>query len=150
MPWSGYAKNTPASGRIDNARVGCMSGAICTLPEAPVTRRELTLLGIVLAGGIAVRIWALSHSAVEHFDEGVYASNLYFGPPDYVYPQQRFYAPPLLPALIEAGMIAGLPPNLAALMPSFLAGCGTIAAVWWFGRSWFAPEVGLAAAALVA
>jgi 4-amino-4-deoxy-L-arabinose transferase-like glycosyltransferase len=47
-------------------------------------------------------------------------------------------------------MIAGLPPNLAALLPGFLAGCGTIAAVWWFGRSWFGPEVGLGAAAVVA
>src|SRR5205823_9522836 len=34
--------------------------------------------------------------------------------------------------------------------PSFLAGCATIAALWWFGRSWFSPEAGLAAAALLA
>ena len=105
---------------------------------------------MVLAAGVAARLWSLSHSAVEHFDEGVYASNIYFGAPEYAYPGRRFYAPPLLPALIEAGMIAGLPPNLAALLPSFLAGCGTIAALWWFGRSWFSPEAGLAAAALVA
>jgi len=117
---------------------------------APYTRRELVLLGVVLAAGVAARVWAVSRSAVEHFDEGVYASNVYFGDPDYAYPLQRYYAPPLLPALIEAGMIAGLPPNLAAMLPSFLAGCGTIAALWWFGRSWFGPEVGLAAAALVA
>ena len=70
--------------------------------------------------------------------------------PEYAYPQQRFYAPPLLPALIEAGMIVGLPPNVAALLPSFLAGCATIVAVWWFGRSWFGPAVGLSAATLVA
>lgn len=117
---------------------------------ANYTTREFVLLGMVLAAGIGARVWAVAHSAVEHFDEGVYASNIYFGEPDYAYPQQRFYAPPLLPALIEAGMIAGLPPNLAALLPSFLAGCGTIAALWWFGRSWFGPEVGLAAGALVA
>jgi dolichyl-phosphate-mannose-protein mannosyltransferase len=105
---------------------------------------------MILATGIAIRLFALSRSAVEHFDEGVYASNIYFGPPDYTYPQLRFYAPPLLPALIEAGMIAGLPPNLAALLPSFLAGCATIVALWWFGRSWFGPEVGLSAAAIAA
>lgn len=126
----------------DKGAMGCV--------VAPYTRRELVLLAVVLAAGFAARIWAVSHAAVEHFDEGVYASNIYFGEPDYAYPKQRFYAPPLLPALIEAGMIAGLPPNLAALLPSFLAGCGTIAALWWFGRSWFGPEVGLAAAALVA
>lgn len=100
--------------------------------------------------GVALRIVAVAHSAVEHFDEGVYASNLFFGPPEYAYPLQRFYAPPLLAALIEAGMIARLPPNLAALLPSFLAGCGTIVAVWWFGRSWFGAAAGVSAAALVA
>lgn len=108
------------------------------------------MLAVVLSVGIASRLVAFSRSAVEHFDEGVYASNIYFPPPDYAYPQQRFFAPPLLPALIEAGMIAGFPPNVAALLPSLLAGCATVAAIWWVGRSWFGPEVGLSAATLVA
>jgi dolichyl-phosphate-mannose-protein mannosyltransferase len=112
--------------------------------------RELVLLGIVLAIGIGLRACAVAHSAVEHFDEGVYASNIYFGAPDYAFPQQRFFGPPLLPALIETAMIVGLPPNLAALLPSFLAGCATIVVLWWFGRSWFGPEVGLSTAALAA
>lgn len=116
----------------------------------PITQRELVLLAVIVLVGAALRLVALSHSAVEHFDEGVYASNLYFGAPDFAYPQQSLYAPPLLPALIEAGMIAGVPPNVAALLPGFLAGCGTIAALWWFGRSWFGPAVGLAAATLAA
>jgi 4-amino-4-deoxy-L-arabinose transferase-like glycosyltransferase len=121
------------------------------LPTTDIfTLREIVLLAAVFILGVAARLFFLSHATVEHFDEGVYASNIYFGPPDYAYPQQRLYAPPLLPALIEAGMIAGLPPNLAALLPGFLAGCGTIVAVWWFGRSWFGAEVGLAAASLVA
>jgi dolichyl-phosphate-mannose-protein mannosyltransferase len=115
-----------------------------------VTRREAVLLAIVVTAGTLLRIVALSRSAVEHFDEGVYASNIFFGPPDYAYPLQRFFGPPLLPVLIEAGMIAGLPPNLAAMLPSFLAGCGTIVALWWFGRFWFGPPVGIAAAALAA
>jgi dolichyl-phosphate-mannose-protein mannosyltransferase len=118
--------------------------------EPAIGVRERMLLGLVLAVGVGLRVNAVAHSAVEHFDEGVYASNLYFGPPAFAYPMQRFYAPPLLPALIEAGMIVGLPANLAALMPSFLAGCGTIVAVWWLGRAWFGPAAGLAAAALVA
>jgi dolichyl-phosphate-mannose-protein mannosyltransferase len=117
---------------------------------SPVTRREMSLFASVLLAAVILRLLALTGSAVEHFDEGVYASNIYFGPPDYAYPLQRFYAPPLLPALIEAGMIAGLSPNVAALAPSFLAGCGTIAALWWFGRFWFGPSVGIAAATLAA
>jgi 4-amino-4-deoxy-L-arabinose transferase-like glycosyltransferase len=116
----------------------------------PIARRELVLLAAILTIGASLRIATVATSAVEHFDEGVYASNIYFGPPDYSYPMLRFYAPPLLPALIEGGMIASLPPNLAALLPSFLAGCGTIVALWLFGRSWFNPRVGLAAASLAA
>lgn len=116
----------------------------------PFTRREIALLAMIVLVGAGLRLAAFSRSAVEHFDEGVYASNVYFGAPDFAYPQQRYYAPPLLPALIEAGMLAGLPPNVAALLPSFLAGCGTIVALWWFGRSWFSPAVGLAAATLAA
>src|SRR5262245_29011689 len=112
-------------------------------PKAPppaairVEAREWIVLGIILAAGICLRLVALSHSAVEHFDEGVYASNIYFDAPEFAYPLQRFYAPPLLPALIESGFIVGLPPNTAALLPSFLTGCATIGALWWFGRSWF-------------
>ncbi len=113
-------------------------------------RRELVLFLVVLCAGIGLRAGAVSRSAVEHFDEGVYASNLWFGPPDYAYPMRRLYAPPLLPALIETGMIAGLAPNFAALLPSFLAGCATIAALWWLGRTWFGPVVGLTTAALCA
>src|SRR5262245_61844857 len=77
--------------------------------------REWVLMGVILSIGIGLRLMAFSHSAVEHFDEGVYASNIFFGPPEFAYPMQRFYAPPLLPALIEVGMILGLPPNVAAL-----------------------------------
>ncbi|HEY2414313.1 MAG TPA: glycosyltransferase family 39 protein [Pirellulaceae bacterium] len=120
------------------------------LKDPPFTRPEFLLLSAILAAGIALRLFAFSHSAVEHFDEGVYASNLYFGPPDYAYPLQRFYAPPLLPALIETCMILRLPPNVAAILPSFLAGCGTIVAMWWFARSWFGPAAGLTATTLTA
>jgi dolichyl-phosphate-mannose-protein mannosyltransferase len=119
-----------------------------------LSKREALLFGVVLLAGVWLRIVALSHSAIEHFDEGVYASNVFFGAPEYAYPMQPYYAPPLVPALIEAattvGMLVGMPANLAALLPGFLAGCATIVVVWWFGRCWFGPAVGLSAAALVA
>src|SRR4051812_33853322 len=125
------------------------------LPKVnPISRREVVIVAIVVSVGIVLRIAALARSAIEHFDEGVYASNIYIGPPDYAYPMQRFYAPPLVPALIEtamtAGALVGIPPNLAALLPSFAAGCGTIVAVWCLARFWFSPSAGLAAAALAA
>src|SRR6266481_7720913 len=99
-----------------------------------ISRQELVLIALVFSVGAARRLAALARSAIEHFDEGVYASNIYFGPPDYAYPMQRFYAPPLLPALIEAvmtaGTLVGIRPNVSALSPSFLAGCATIVALW--------------------
>src|SRR5687768_9788540 len=115
-----------------------------------MARRELVLLAVILAVGAALRIAAASRSAVEHFDEGVYASNFWFGPPDFAYPDRSLYAPPLLPALIEAGMVAGLAPNTAALLPGMAAASATIVALWWLGRTWFGPGVGLTAAALCA
>jgi dolichyl-phosphate-mannose-protein mannosyltransferase len=108
------------------------------------------MLAVVLTVGCGLRLVAISRAAIEHFDEGVYASNVFFGPPDYAYPQQRFFGPPLLPALIEGGMIGGLPPNVAGLLPSFIAGCATIVGLWWFGRYWFGPPAGIAAATLLA
>jgi hypothetical protein len=119
-----------------------------------LNRRELVLVALVLFVGSGARLFALSRSAVEHFDEGVYASNVYFPPPEYAYPAQRFYAPPLVPVIIETSMTAGLlfgaPANRAALLPGVLAGCATIMALWVVGRSWFSPPAGLAAATLAA
>ena len=87
---------------------------------------------------------ALSRSAVEHFDEGVYASNIYFAAPEYAYPLQRFYAPPLLPALIEAGMIVGLAAecggSAAELSGRLRDDCGAVvvwAVVVWAGGGTF-------------
>lgn len=120
----------------------------------PIRRREVWLLAGVLLTGTALRIAAARHSAVEHFDEGVYASNVFFPPPEYAFPMQQFFAPPLVPGVIEvcltAGILVGLPANVAALLPGILAGCVSIAAVWWLGRSWLSPQAGIAAAALAA
>lgn len=105
---------------------------------------------LLIVGGIVARTFALSLSAVEHFDEGVYASNVWFGPPDYAYPLQALYAPPLVPALIEAAMLSGLPPNVAALLPAWLAGSGTLVILWWCVRRWIGPVAALACLALAA
>jgi 4-amino-4-deoxy-L-arabinose transferase-like glycosyltransferase len=105
---------------------------------------------MLLAGG-SLRLWAPQRMAVEHFDEGVYASNLWFdAEADYQYPNRPLYAPPLAPFLIECSLI-GLGPNgVAPMAPSLLAGCATILLVWWTSRQWFGVAVGVAAAALAA
>ncbi|MCA9122539.1 MAG: glycosyltransferase family 39 protein [Planctomycetaceae bacterium] len=98
-----------------------------------------------------------SRMAVEHFDEGVYASNIWFGPEaGYQYPMRRLYAPPLLPSLIEWSMIfdrMGEPAShehdsLAPLLPSLLAGCLTLVVIWRMAREWFGPETGLTTLAI--
>jgi hypothetical protein len=115
-----------------------------------MSRQErIAAIGLI-GGGVLARTLAAALSAVEHFDEGVYASNVFFGPPDYAYPLQALYAPPLLPAMIEAAMLAGLPPNVAALLPAWLAGGVTLALVWWWSRRWMGPYPAIACLALAA
>lgn len=125
-------------------------------PNVPSTR-ELLLVAILLVLGVGLRVAFPSRMAVEHFDEGVYASNIWFGPEaGYQYPMRRLYAPPLLPSLIEWSIIfdrMGEPGShqislLAPLVPSLFAGCLTLLVVWWMTREWFGPEAGLATLAL--
>ena len=108
----------------------------------------------MLLAGIVLRIAAVSRSAVEHFDEGVYASNIFFPPPEYAYPMQRFFAPPLVPALIEAswrrGCSLACPRISRPSCPAWLPAGPQSRALWWFGRSWFGPRAGLAVATLCA
>ncbi len=86
--------------------------------------------------------------AVEHFDEGVYASNLYC-PPQYQYPARYLYAPPLLPSLLEWFLILGGTP-VAAMAVNVLAGSLTVTSVWWVTRDGFGPVAALAATTLAA
>jgi dolichyl-phosphate-mannose-protein mannosyltransferase len=141
-------KRLPPSGR--DAKVDVARPEITERTPPLATRREYLLLALILLAGTAARVVAYSYSSVEHYDEGVYATRFWFPPPDFGYPLRRLHAPPLLPAIIQWGMIAGLPPKLAALGPSLAAGCATIAAIWWLARTWFNPAVGLIAAALSA
>jgi hypothetical protein len=115
------------------------------------TGREYAFIALIFLAGIALRCLYPSRMAVEHFDEGVYASNFWFDREmDYRYPDQHLYAPPLLPALIEWIFILSGPSNLGAMLPGLVAGCLTVPLVWWVGRSWLGPAGGLSAAALCA
>jgi len=97
--------------------------------------------------------------AVEHFDEGVYASNIWFGEDlGFQYRLRQLYAPPLLPGLIEGLVIAEMlllptanaPSDLTVMIPSLLAGCLTIPLVWWVVRRWLGPRAGVVASLLIA
>lgn len=117
-------------------------------PQVP-TRTELWLASCLCLAAFAFRVAWPSRLAVEHFDEGVYASNVWFGASQhYQYPNQFLYAPPLLPRLIEWLMILFGPSNAGAVAVSIVAGSLTVPLIWWVGRRWFGPAAGLTAAML--
>ncbi len=125
-------------------------------PVVSVTTAEWRWLALAVILGAAVRLMYLDRVAVEHFDEGVYAANVWFGAEEgYQYPLRQFYAPPLLPALIEWcyvlwGMTGMSPPTWLPMVPSLLCGIATIPSAWWIARRWFGPAAGYAAMWLVA
>lgn len=89
--------------------------------------------------------------AVEHFDEGVYASNIFFTAEEGgQYPYRHLYAPPLLPFLIEWGIIFLGPESIAPFLPALILGTATVPLAWWAARCWSGPASGLAAGLLVA
>lgn len=117
----------------------------------PPTRVEWCLLAAIVLVGFALRVAFPSRIAVEHFDEGVYASNFWFGPESgFQYPGRQFYAPPLLPWLIEWTFILFGPSNIGAVAVNIVAGTLTVPLVWWVGRRWFGPVAGLSSATLAA
>lgn len=120
-------------------------------PKFSVARWEWLVLGGLLLVAVGCRLAFPGRLAVEHFDEGVYASNIWFGDSrEGAYPSQHLYAPPLLPALIEWGYVFFGPSNAGAMWPNQVAGALSVLVLWWLGRSWFGPVAGLVAAALCA
>lgn len=116
-----------------------------------VGRGELVLLPLIVLLAFALRAAYPARMAVEHFDEGVYASNLYSAGqhPPFVYPDRHLYAPPLLPGLLEwALLLTGRPESV--MWVNVLAGAVMAAVVGWGVRSWFGPAAGIGAALLAA
>jgi 4-amino-4-deoxy-L-arabinose transferase-like glycosyltransferase len=118
-----------------------------------VSRAEWSWLAGAIVLGLVLRLGFPSRMAIEHFDEGVYASNFWFD--DGAYPARHLYAPPLLPMAIEWTMIAASlcgirPTGFIPIIPSLVAGLATIPSIWWIGRRWFGSTAGIAAAWLVA
>jgi 4-amino-4-deoxy-L-arabinose transferase-like glycosyltransferase len=115
--------------------------------------RELFVLAVIWFAGIALRTALPERMAVEHFDEGVYASNWYCRPPglpELVFPNQHLYAPPLLPELLRWVLFFSGGAPRAVLGVNVVAGALLLPVVWWMAREWFGPRSGLAAAALCA
>ena len=119
--------------------------------HSPIGRAEVWLLVALLAVGFFLRAGRISATAIEHFDEGVYASNQWFLTEEGgEYPGRYLYAPPLLPMLISTSMFVCGAGHVGTMLPVLLAGCATLPLVWCVARSWFGPSAGLAAVSLAA
>lgn len=114
-----------------------------------VQRYELWAVVAITLLGAAVRFAFPSAMAIEHFDEGVYASNLLFPDRGDQYPDRHLYAPSLVPWLIEWSIIFFGDKGIAPMLPSLLLGTLTIPLMWWIGRQWFGPLAGVGAATLL-
>ena len=120
------------------------------LDSPPLSRREWqTLCALVVLAAMLRCAWP-GRMALEHFDEGVYAANLWFGPEQGGrYPFQYLYAPPLLPWTIEWGIVL-FGHEIGPFLPALLLGTATVPLAWRAARDWFGPAAAPVAGLLVA
>ncbi|QDV32163.1 hypothetical protein Spb1_41130 [Planctopirus ephydatiae] len=111
---------------------------------------------LVIGLATVIRCWGIWNQSVEHFDEGVYASNIWFGPDQgYEYPARFFYAPPLWPLVLEwtqlIGAMLGLGhPGWLVMLPGILCGIALCGVIYSFGKEFFCEQVGLIAGLMAA
>jgi len=111
----------------------------------------LILCSLLVAVGLLLRILFPGRMSVEHFDEGVYASNLVIsGEYENGYPSRHLFAPPLLPWLIEWSQVALGVNDLASMAVNLLAGVLTVGLAGYVANRWFGPAAALAVTALTA
>ena len=108
------------------------------------SKQELLLVLMGLLLGVAFRGLHSEQLAIEHFDEGVYASSAWYnGTAGQPWPMRHLYAPPLLPRTIQIlTAVPGLS-SVAPFLPSMVLGSLTILVLWWLGRSMFGQPAGL-------
>lgn len=118
-------------------------------------RTSMLIESTAVAGFFLLGLWLrmahLEREAVEHFDEGIYASVLWYdGEFNAPYPARQFYAPPLISTMMA--FFSGIPwlARYAPFLPSALLGSTTILALWLLARSWFGKPAGIFISAIVA
>lgn len=107
-------------------------------------RVEVLLVTALLCLGGLLRCLQIEFETVEHFDEGVYASVLWYdGLFGSSWPGREYFAPPGLPTLIElTSLLPGLQ-GLAPFVPGLVFGTLTPLLFWWTARFWFGTAAGL-------
>jgi dolichyl-phosphate-mannose-protein mannosyltransferase len=110
---------------------------------------EAIYVGVCILMAFGCRVLWLNLEAVEHFDEGIYASVLWYdGTQGRPYPEREFFAPPLSGLGMRlATFLPGLQPY-APFVPSILLGTLVVPAAWWLARMWYGSAAGLFAASI--
>ena len=112
-------------------------------------RLEWSVLLAICLLGLGLRLWRFDKLSIEHFDEGVYAGNLYSVLDQNCYPQRHLYAPPLFPLLCEFAIGIGGTPD-AAIWVNLLLGTLTIPLVWCVARDRFGLVAAIVSSVLCA
>ena len=114
------------------------------------SRGEWVFFVAVILIAVSLRLANFKDAQIEHFDEGVYASNIYCShlTPAYEYPMRHLYAPPLWPSILEWVII--LFGDSAVMLPGVLLGVATVALIWWVARNWYGPTGAAIAGSLLA
>lgn len=107
-------------------------------------RVEAILVAAMLCLGTLLRCLQIELETIEHFDEGVYASVLWYdGLFGSSWPGREYFAPPGLPTLIELGSLLPGLQGLAPVLPGLVFGTLTPLLFWWTARFWFGTAAGL-------
>lgn len=115
-----------------------------------LSKKELVIVAGAVVIGCVLRCAQLNEIAVEHFDEGVYSSTVWYGEvSNEPYPARHLYAPPALPwAIGVTSSVFG--PSVGPFLPGLLAGGLTVLFVWGLTRAMFGMVAGLVVVLLAA
>ena len=116
----------------------------------PTSVESIAVIGFFTLG-VLLRTMHLDREAVEHFDEGIYASALWYdGQSQQPYPARHLYSPPLLSTMMEGvNWIPGIG-KYSPFLPSVFLGIATIVGLWLLARNWFGKPAGVFMAGIVA
>ncbi len=120
------------------------------IPPSGSSKPWWIFLAVATLAAALLRTAAPSGLAVEHFDEGVYASNTWCPDLADTYPDRHLYAPPGLPRLIQEIHLWLGPSDLSSIAPSLLAGILLIPLLGLMTRDWFGEPAARAAVLLAA
>jgi 4-amino-4-deoxy-L-arabinose transferase-like glycosyltransferase len=149
-PVTRHKEGKPTKISTTHATGGNVAGLVVWIRSVP------TSFWLVIGLAALVRLWGIWNLSVEHFDEGVYASNIWFGADQgYEYPARFFYAPPLWPLVLEwtqliGGMLGLGHPGWLVMLPGILCGIALCGVIYSFGKEFFTEQVGLLAGLMAA